>query len=305
MKMGNYARITVLMICYKQELLIKRALDSILCQRQYGLKEIIISDDCSPDNTWGVIQQYKERYPEFINAHRNDWNLGIYPNLEKANSFVKDTDFIIHCSGDDAIEDGYLKAVQDVIKDNNINSQEDSVTLYGDFKIVVPSGKEIIFKQTLYKKGYSSTDLLIKGLLKNRSSLVTYALFKRYKPLDLTNIGRGEFSQEIQQHILERQRFYVPAIGNIYYANIGVSRTMLSRDCLRERIDETQWELDTFPMNADCRNLLLSRIMEYKYSQDKRSVFFFKYWYYYCMSKPGFHPREVLRMIYYMLFKKR
>ena len=302
-KDGRYARITVLMISYKQENLIGRALDSILRQREYGLKDIVISDDCSPDNTWGVIEKYKKEYPDFINAHRNDVNLGITPNLERAKSYVLDTDYIIHCSGDDAIEDGYFKAFQELLNVEEIKPQDESVAVYGDFKMVFPNGKEIVFHQTLYKKGYSSSDLHIKGLLLNRSSFVTYALFKRYKPLDTTSIGRGEFSQEIQQHMLAKRRYYVPAIGNIYYAKIGVSTQMYSYKSLQERIEETQWIIDTFPMNNDCKHRLKSRIYDYRYSQKKTFGDFFKYWFHYFMSKPVLSLKSIARTSYYMIFK--
>ena len=48
-------KINVLIITYNQEDLIKRAIDSILCQKEYGLNKIVVSDDCSSDNTWNVL----------------------------------------------------------------------------------------------------------------------------------------------------------------------------------------------------------------------------------------------------------
>ena len=36
----TYKSITVLVICYKQQEVIKRALDSVLCQKEYGLNKI-------------------------------------------------------------------------------------------------------------------------------------------------------------------------------------------------------------------------------------------------------------------------
>ena len=57
-----YPRISVVIITYKQQDLISRAIDSVLCQKEYGLKEIVISDDCSPDNTWSVLNNYSNKY---------------------------------------------------------------------------------------------------------------------------------------------------------------------------------------------------------------------------------------------------
>ena len=49
-------RITVLVMTYNQEELIKRALNSILNQKEYGLFKVVVCDDCSKDNTWNVLK---------------------------------------------------------------------------------------------------------------------------------------------------------------------------------------------------------------------------------------------------------
>ncbi len=42
-----YARINVLIVTYKQADTIGRNIESILCQKEYGLNEIVICDDLS------------------------------------------------------------------------------------------------------------------------------------------------------------------------------------------------------------------------------------------------------------------
>ena len=116
----TYKSITVLVICYKQQDVIKRALDSVLCQKEYGLNKIVVCDDCSPDKTWDVLQDYKSRYPEYFEIHRNEHNLGIYQNMEKLVSLRGESDLFVNLSGDDAFENGFFKAVQDYIKANNL-----------------------------------------------------------------------------------------------------------------------------------------------------------------------------------------
>ena len=74
--------INVLILCYKQERIIGRAIESALCQKEWGLKNIIIQDDCSPDGTWEVLQEYARKYPDIVKPYRNEHNLGIYGNWQ-------------------------------------------------------------------------------------------------------------------------------------------------------------------------------------------------------------------------------
>ena len=79
--MDSSPRISVLIITYKQSNLISRALDSVLKQREY-VYEICVSDDCSPDDTFTILQEYKKQYPELIKIHQNKENLGIWIKLK-------------------------------------------------------------------------------------------------------------------------------------------------------------------------------------------------------------------------------
>ena len=65
-----HPRHSVIIITYNQEHLIKRALDSVVCQKDY-LYEIIISDDCSTDYTWKVVLEYQRKYPSLLKPYRN------------------------------------------------------------------------------------------------------------------------------------------------------------------------------------------------------------------------------------------
>jgi len=96
----EYRKITVVVITYNQEDIIGRCLDSILCQKEYGLKDIIVCDDCSTDHNWDVIKGYQEKYPDYVRAYRNEPNKGIYGNLQHALTYIEQTDLVKMCSGD-------------------------------------------------------------------------------------------------------------------------------------------------------------------------------------------------------------
>jgi glycosyltransferase involved in cell wall biosynthesis len=67
--------------------------------QSYTEFEYLISDDCSIDNTWEIIQEYKD--PR-IKAWRNKKNIGEYPNRNKTLEQAKG-EYIIWIDGDDIL----------------------------------------------------------------------------------------------------------------------------------------------------------------------------------------------------------
>ena len=67
---------TVATITYNSSRWVRQAIESVLAS-SYTDFEYIISDDCSTDDTWDIIQEYKDGR---IKAWRNQTNIGEYPN---------------------------------------------------------------------------------------------------------------------------------------------------------------------------------------------------------------------------------
>jgi glycosyltransferase involved in cell wall biosynthesis len=91
-------KVTIATISYNSSQYIKYAIESVLCQ-SFTDFEYIISDDCSTDNTWEIIKEYKD--PR-IRCWRNDKNLGEYPNRNKT-LFEAKGEYIIWLDGDDIL----------------------------------------------------------------------------------------------------------------------------------------------------------------------------------------------------------
>lgn len=60
-------KLSVIVTVYNREKYLARCLDSILCQ-DLDEYEIIVIDDGSSDGSWPMIEDYRERYPEKIQA---------------------------------------------------------------------------------------------------------------------------------------------------------------------------------------------------------------------------------------------
>lgn len=75
--------VSVIMAVYNQEQFVSDAIESVINQT-YGYWELIICDDGSVDNTYNILNKYKQLYPEKIRILRNDKNYGVSGARNKA-----------------------------------------------------------------------------------------------------------------------------------------------------------------------------------------------------------------------------
>jgi glycosyltransferase involved in cell wall biosynthesis len=93
--------VSMLLIAYRQEHVIADAVRGALAQT-YTPLEILISDDCSPDRTFDLIQQAVSGYtgPHRIVLNRNERNEGIAAHLSKL-ALMSRGDLLVVAAGDD------------------------------------------------------------------------------------------------------------------------------------------------------------------------------------------------------------
>ena len=215
-------KISALIICYKQEELIHRALDSLLSQKDF-LYEICVSDDCSPDNTWQVLLDYQKQYPDLIKLHQNNPNVGIFENFEQVWT-MPTGDIIYQVSGDDECGEGWLKRVVDYIQEEGIDYKNELFCIYGNFKCLYPNGDYyIVHNSAINKYPDQALRLALRGLICNRSACFSKSVLKKF---DKVSQGRSHIVEMMQDTLLQlyaEKNYYLEGIGNIYYANVGVS----------------------------------------------------------------------------------
>lgn len=73
--------VSVAVITYNMANYLPQLLESILAQKVCFPYEIIIDDDCSPDNTRALLYQYKEKYPDKIVLSLRQQNVGGSRNM--------------------------------------------------------------------------------------------------------------------------------------------------------------------------------------------------------------------------------
>jgi glycosyltransferase involved in cell wall biosynthesis len=101
MELQQRSLVTFAIISYNQAQYIIEAVQSALDQR-YSPLEIVISDDCSTDGTYELIQQLVAKYcgPHNIIVNRNQPNLGLAGNVNKVWE-LSSGELVVFQAGDD------------------------------------------------------------------------------------------------------------------------------------------------------------------------------------------------------------
>ena len=77
------ARISIAMATYNGARFVREQLDSFSAQTRLP-DELVVTDDCSTDDTVRVVEEFARTAPFAVTVHRNPKNLGYAPNFEKA-----------------------------------------------------------------------------------------------------------------------------------------------------------------------------------------------------------------------------
>lgn len=222
--MNSIPRISVVIICYNQDMLIRRAIHSLLVQREY-IYQICVSDDCSTDKTWDVLNEYSNKYPGLFKLHRNEPNVGIFENIEKSWT-MPDGDVVYGLSGDDVCGKNWFKTVIEFIRENNIDYKNELFCIYSDHKCIYPNGDSFVVKNKHCLLELSQLKKYERGLVFGRGKCYSINVLKQFRKTSCGKSFIAENSQDAQGHIFAEKLYYIPQVGNIYYASIGVSSNM-------------------------------------------------------------------------------
>lgn len=221
--------ISVFVITYNQEAVIKRLLDSILVQKEWGLQHIIIGDDASTDGTYSIITDYCNKYPGVIKAIRNATNLGIYENLQNVVDHKDDSDLFLFIAGDDELCDGYFEALQEFVAQNNIDVTK-PIGIFSDWITETPSSRKTLNKQDIVIGNNGIWSLYLRGKVSIRSSVISKKVIDAYKPVDFSHgLLFAESMFDAQPYHLFKEVYYLPYVASVYYAGVGVSAKLNPR----------------------------------------------------------------------------
>lgn len=234
--------INVLIITYNQEKVLRKTIDSVLHNKNFGLHKIIVSDDCSTDGTWDILQEYKNNFPELFDLYRNDINKGIYQNLAILTSKRGSADFYKFLAGDDCLNNTYFKNVQEFMNGSCINSKT-PIGIYSNIQIIKPNGGiRTINCDIVSNDKLSLFSLQIRKKIMNRSLLINDAVINNYETIDFSSgLHCAEAISDSRNARIIKEWYYVDTIGEVYYSGIGISTKLAKTEYYKQEAFD-QWE---------------------------------------------------------------
>ena len=154
-------QVSVIVTTYNHEHYIKQCLDSILGQKLDVAFELIISDDCSKDQTREILKLYQERNPYIIRLLFQEKNKGIKENYADVLSLTRGK-YIAQIAGDDFwILDTKLQLQKDYLDTHpdcglcytNINTCDENGNLL-ERRFLDSNGRTKSFEDHLINRGY-------------------------------------------------------------------------------------------------------------------------------------------------------
>lgn len=185
---------TVATISYNSGKWIRQTIESVLAS-SFSNFEFLISDDCSTDNTWAIIKEYKD--PR-IKAERNENNIGEYPNRNKV-LHAASGEYIFFIDGDDILFHDSLQRIS-----KYISFFPDAGALYG----VAPHQFDFVVMPYLF------TPKEITGLIYLNLLPITVVGFAEtiFKSSALKNMGGFKENISIGDNYVKRRLACVESI---------------------------------------------------------------------------------------------
>lgn len=156
--MASFVKVSICVLTYNQGAFIRQCLQSLVEQDTDFNYEIIVSDDCSTDDTRSVIVEFQKRYPDKVKTIFHEENIGAYNNFILTHKMAIG-EYIAHMDGDDYALPGKLQIQSDFL-DKNPSCN----LLWHPMKIIYPDGtvqeKNKISNPSFYKISFSRKDLL-------------------------------------------------------------------------------------------------------------------------------------------------
>lgn len=116
-KTQEMPKVSVCVVTYNQENYIMQCLQSIIDQKTDFKFEIVVSDDCSTDETGKIVRAFAEKYPLIVRNVSPTVNIGPFENYWRVH-LQATGEFIAHMDGDDFALPNKLQAQSDLLTNN-------------------------------------------------------------------------------------------------------------------------------------------------------------------------------------------
>lgn len=274
--MNNSPLVTVFMISYNQQDYVIEALESIMSQQVDFSYHIILSDDCSTDDTQKVVDKFLENHPKknLVTFIKQKKNLGWMPNfiftLEKC--VQTGAKYIAMCEGDDFwVNEHKLKKQIDLLEEN-----PDVVLACHQYKELYNDGN--LAERPYFRKDFFNGQHSFKFFQKDFEEFMriqTMTIVFRTSSLDLSLQKKYQYycDTHIKHHILDHgMGIYTKdfdAIYRIHGNNVFMSlderkKTKFSYDVYKDLIINNGSERYRNLMNSAMRDRITNELNNHK-----------------------------------------
>ncbi|NGY37445.1 glycosyltransferase [Flavobacterium sp. XN-5] len=216
--MSSNLLVSVCMITYGHEKYIREAIEGVLMQECDFEIELILSNDCSPDQTDDIIHDILANHPKasWIKYYNHDRNIGMMPNFVFALQQCQ-CEYIALCEGDDYWTDPLkLQKQVDILEANpNLvgcfhNSEErywNDYSKASSLFVSFPSAREITIKDLTQYNMIPTASIVFKSPLPSELITKEFATLPMGDwPLHLLNTRKGNY-------------FYLPQVMSVRNLN--------------------------------------------------------------------------------------
>lgn len=153
--------LTILSLCYNHEPYLRECLESVIMQKTNFRFEMLIGEDCSPDSSKSILQEYETKYPHIFKVIYRDVNIGAAKNHYDLINRIKSKYFII-LETDDYWTDPFKLQLQ-------VDFLEANPEFYGvthDFSEIDEEGNMLVesaLNGSFYNQRLTANDLIYSG----------------------------------------------------------------------------------------------------------------------------------------------
>lgn len=226
----NLIKHVILVSTYNHENYIEEALNSIVNQTHQPYK-VIISDDCSTDNTYKKILSFKKKYPNLFSIFRNETNIGILENLDFLRKYRGEGDVFSFCAGDDFLDLTCLENINQGFVSNQIRTSKTPSIVVTNSYIMRSNASVLKEFNNFNERNLNPLKKVIRGSMSFRSVGFSRALFFKIKTeLDYKKIykdlGLGyDLLVCMDEVILSEKIIYINKPGAVYRTNSGTTNS--------------------------------------------------------------------------------
>ena len=208
----KYSEISVAVAVYNGEKTLYRTLDSLKKQTFKNLN-VLISDDCSTDNSKKIINEFINQCPNFY-LIGNDKNIGMFNNYNKLFN-ISNSKYFAWVDQDDYRENLYFEKCF-----NELEKKKNAVLAFAHTGVKNKENNELMHINTINSlEGVFDVDTRYKNLIKNFNDTIVYSLIRSdiLKKTDLWVNINGSANKLIYQLSLHGEFAQIREVLTYYY----------------------------------------------------------------------------------------